>query len=108
MIKAGTLKKFLADIPDEAKINAYEGEDDGLSVALPDGSYKWIRARSTNEEDEQPDFIMLEREEENLMNVMLKIYLVGFLKFLKRIATTILFTLEWVTLPFIYFLGRKR
>lgn len=56
MITAKTLKKILSKIPDKAKIFAYEGEDVGLNVSLPDGSFLWIRARDTKSEDDQPDF----------------------------------------------------
>ena len=43
MITVKTLKKLLEKIPDDAKVNAYEGEDVGFSIETNNQSW-WIRA----------------------------------------------------------------
>ena len=58
MIKAKTLKKMLVKIPDEAEIYAYEGEDVGIGIRMPDGTYQWIRAHESKIEDEQNEFLL--------------------------------------------------
>lgn len=58
MIKAKKLKELLARVPDEAVISAYEGEDTGLSIRMPDGTFQWIRAYDSEEEDDQPEFTL--------------------------------------------------
>jgi len=50
MIKVKTLKKLLDELPDDAEINAYEGEDTGLSIEYK-GNYAWIRATSSQAEE---------------------------------------------------------
>ena len=44
MITVKTLKNLLSKIPDGAKIFAYEGEDDGISIQIDDKAW-WIRMR---------------------------------------------------------------
>jgi len=46
MIKVSMLKKLLAQLPDDALVSAYEGEDSGISIHHED-KYWWIRARPT-------------------------------------------------------------
>lgn len=56
MITGKKLKQLSAKIPDDAQIYAYEGEDVGFGIYMPDGSFQWIRARDTSWEDDQPGF----------------------------------------------------
>jgi len=56
MILAGTVKKMLSKVPDDAEMWAYEGEDTGINISMPDGTAQWIVARDTDEEDEQTGF----------------------------------------------------
>ena len=56
MILAKTLKEMLERVPDGAQIYAYEGESVGIGINMPDGSFEWIEARSSNTEDEQTEF----------------------------------------------------
>ena len=53
MITAKTLRGMLACIPDDAEIRAYEGEDVGMTVCLPDGSDLWIRATADDRDNIQ-------------------------------------------------------
>ena len=46
-ITAKELKRLLTDIPDNATIYAYEGEDTGIAIELPDNTFKWIRAKES-------------------------------------------------------------
>lgn len=55
MITVKNLLNLLATLPHEAEVNAYEGEDIGLSIRLGD-RYWWIRARPTDEQDDQAEF----------------------------------------------------
>lgn len=43
MITVGRLKKLLEEVPDDAKVHAYEGEDSGFNI-VKDEKYWWIRA----------------------------------------------------------------
>lgn len=56
MITAKKLKELLSKVPDEATIYAYEGEDVGLGIRMPDGSFEWIRAIDNDKEDNQDEF----------------------------------------------------
>lgn len=51
MITVKTLKKLLKKIPDDAKVNAYEGEDVGFSIETND-QYWWIRANKNKKEED--------------------------------------------------------
>ena len=61
MITAKNLKRMLAKEPDDARIHAYEGEDVGLEIIMPDGSFEWIRATESKDEDEQNEFTLNSR-----------------------------------------------
>lgn len=56
MITVKRLKEMLGKVPDDARISAYEGEDTGLSINMPDGSTEWIRALEDEAEDDQSEF----------------------------------------------------
>ena len=56
MISVGRLKRLLEWLPEDAAINAYEGEDVGFSIKMQDGSFTWITARDTEDEDDQHYF----------------------------------------------------
>lgn len=56
MIKADTLKQLLTKVPDDATIYAYEGEDTGIQINMPDGTFQWIRATASSTEDKQTEF----------------------------------------------------
>ena len=51
MIAAKQLKILVNKLPDDATIYGYEGEDVGMAINMPDGSFKWIRARDDEELD---------------------------------------------------------
>jgi|GEM_PF-2581855 len=51
MITVKTLKTLLNGLPDEATLYAYADEDTGITIIMPDGSYKFIRA----DDDQQID-----------------------------------------------------
>ena len=51
MIYAKDLKKLFEKIPDNAKVNAYEGEDVGICINIDD-KYWWIRCRESDENDD--------------------------------------------------------
>jgi len=54
MITVKRLKELLAQIPDNAKVSAYEGEDTGFNIWIDrhdEGSYWWIRAMDSQDED---------------------------------------------------------
>lgn len=50
MITCGKLKKLLAQVPDDAEVTAYEGEDCGISIQHI-GKDWWIQATDNHEED---------------------------------------------------------
>ena len=50
MITAKNLKKILKDVPDDAKIYAYEGESTGI-VVIYDEEFLFINASSDDDED---------------------------------------------------------
>ena len=60
MITVGQLRKLLATLPSDAMCYGYEGEDTGIGIRSFDENerkqYWWIRARETDEEDDQPEF----------------------------------------------------
>lgn len=56
MITVKRLKELLNQLPDDAKCTAYEGEEIGISITLPDDAFKFIVARPEDSEDSQPDF----------------------------------------------------
>lgn len=56
MITVKRLKELIAQLPDDAKCVAYEGENIGISITLPDGRFSFIVARPEDDEDEQRDF----------------------------------------------------
>ena len=43
MITVKTLKKLLSEVPDDAEVSAYEGEDIGINIDYDDNNW-WIRA----------------------------------------------------------------
>jgi hypothetical protein len=51
MITVKTLKKLTDQLPDDAIIFGYEGEDTGITIKMPDGNYKFIRACDSDEVD---------------------------------------------------------
>ena len=50
MIKAKTLKKLLEQVPDNADVYAYEGEDCGI-VFISKGKHMFIRACESGDKD---------------------------------------------------------
>ena len=56
MITVKKLKELLQHLPDNATISAYEGEDVGLNVNLILDHGLFIRAKDTDEEDNQYQF----------------------------------------------------
>lgn len=52
MITVKKLCEFLAKLPDDAQVYAYEGEDVGLGICIGEQQRWWIRARDTTEEDD--------------------------------------------------------
>ena len=55
MITVKELKKLLENIPDDAVVSAYEGEDIGFNIST-DKAYWWIRANPDDEPDNQDRF----------------------------------------------------
>ena len=53
MITAKNLKKILKNVPDDAKIYAYEGESTGIVVIIDDEEFLFINASSDDDEDVQ-------------------------------------------------------
>lgn len=56
MITVKRLKELLDKLPDDAICVAYEGENTGISITLPDGSDRFIVANDNDKEDAQPNF----------------------------------------------------
>ena len=53
MITAKNLKKVLENVPDDAKIYAYEGESTGIVVIYNNEEFLFINASSDDDEDAQ-------------------------------------------------------
>ena len=67
MILCKTLKRLLREIPDDAQIDVYEGEDIGINISF-EGQHWWIRARpffdvEGEEDDYTKGFKMSDQEE---------------------------------------------
>ncbi len=56
MITVKRLREILAQLPDDGACFAYEGEDTGLGIRYPDSGFSWVRARDTEQEDEQKEW----------------------------------------------------
>jgi len=50
MISVKKLKKLLAEIPDNAMVYAYEGEDVGIGIELDENRW-WIRANEDGKDN---------------------------------------------------------
>jgi hypothetical protein len=50
VITVARLRELLAQVPDDAEVGAYEGEDSGISI-YKDGSTWWIRTTSRDADD---------------------------------------------------------
>jgi len=50
MILSKTLKKLLEQVPDDAQIKAYEGEDVGICINFNNKDW-WVRCRESDEID---------------------------------------------------------
>ena len=51
MITVKRLRKLLNQIPDDAKVYAYCGEDEGISIYHNDITHWWIRAKESTQRD---------------------------------------------------------